>query len=404
MASQTHPFFETAVRAFEAGVAAADPGAAVTRHMPDFDRAPLVIAVGKAAVAMAQAASKMLGGLQGAVVVTNPENAQPVPGAMVFASAHPVPDAEGIKAGKAVMGALQNAGDGQPVLCLISGGGSALLPAPASGISLADKAALNEALLASGADIVTMNMVRQQVSELKGGGLLRHAKGRVTALILSDVIGDDLRAIASGPTVAPLGTRATARQALQDLGAWDGLPASVQEHLSNDAPAKDVPDTRNILVGSNGQSVAAMAAALPDATHHETALEGNVVDAAPWVAALGTGTHVFGGETTVTLTGTGKGGRNQDLGLRVALLAEAQGWTGPWLYLQAGTDGRDGPTDAAGAVVTEHTLAAMRQAGADPAALLANNDAYAALKAGDALLMTGGTGTNVADLGVLIRS
>ncbi len=403
MTAQDHPFYAQALAAFQAGVAAADPGAAVTRHMPDFDRAPLVIAVGKAAVAMARAAGKLLGGLQGAVVVTNPENAEPVPGAMVFAAAHPVPDAQGLKAGQAVMAALQNAPAGQPVLCLISGGGSALLPAPPDGITLADKAAVNEALLASGADIVTMNMVRQQISNLKGGGLLRHARGKVTALILSDVIGDDLRAIASGPTVAPLGTRADARQVLRDLAVWDGLPGAVRDHLSQDVAAVEVPQARNILIGSNGQSVAAMAGILPDATHHTDALEGNVTEAAPWVANLGKGAHVFGGETTVTLTGTGKGGRNQDLGLRVALLAEDQGWDGPWLYLQAGTDGRDGPTDAAGAVVDQDTLAKVRAAGVDPVAMLANNDAYAALKAGGGLLITGGTGTNVADLGVLIR-
>jgi len=375
MASQDHPFYDTAQRAFHAGVTAADPGAAVTAHMPEFDRTPLVIAVGKAAVAMARAAGKLLGGLQGAIVVTNPENAETLAGAMVFAAAHPVPDAQGLKASQAVIGALQNAGAGQPVLCLISGGGSALLPAPAAGISLADKAALNQALLASGADIVTMNMIRQQVSDLKGGGLLRHAKGRVTALILSDVIGDDLRAIASGPTVAPLGTQASAKAALQDMGVWDGLPASITAHLSVDLARPDVPTARNILVGSNSQSVAAMAAALPDAKHHARALEGNVVDAARWVANLGPGAHLFGGETTVTLTGTGKGGRNQDMGLRVALLTQAQGWDGPWLYLQAGTDGRDGPTDAAGAVVTQNTLAAIRAAGMDPGAMLANNDA-----------------------------
>ncbi|MEM6307592.1 MAG: MOFRL family protein, partial [Pseudomonadota bacterium] len=194
-----------------------------------------------------------------------------------------------------------------------------------------------------------------------------------------------------------------ALETLQDLGVWADIPANVQAYLQQAPRSVPAPNAKNILIGSNPISVSAMAKALPHATHHQTALEGNVTKAAPWIAGLPPGAHVFGGETTVTLTGTGKGGRNQDLALRVALLAEEQGWDGDWLYLQGGTDGRDGPTDAAGGVVHQGTLAAIRAACIDPAAALANNDAYTALKAADALLMTGGTGTNVADLGVLIR-
>ncbi|MEO0357643.1 MAG: DUF4147 domain-containing protein [Pseudomonadota bacterium] len=399
-----HPFYSDAYRAFQAAVAAADPGSAVKRHMPTFDTAPLVISVGKAAVKMAVAARECLGALDGAIVVTNPENATEVAGATVFAAAHPVPDDVGVQAGQAVVAALAAAAPGRPVLCLISGGGSALLPAPTAPVTLADKASLNGLLLASGADIVTMNMIRQQVSNLKGGGILRHAQGPVTALILSDVIGDDLRAIASGPTVGPLGTRADAMAALRDMGVWADVPQSVADVLQNHPTQPVGPAAKNVLVGSNAISVAAMAQALAQATHHQTALEGNVADAVHWVADLAPGTHVFGGETTVTLTGTGTGGRNQDLALRVALAAERSGWSGPWLYLQAGTDGRDGPTDAAGGCVTQDTLSAIRQAGIDPQAALDNNDAYPALKAGGALLMTGGTGTNVADVGVLIRT
>ena len=398
-----HPYYADALAAFQAGVKAADPCAAVRDHFPVFDQMPLVISVGKAAVAMARAADQALGRLAGAIVVTNPENADDVAGATVFAAAHPVPDAVGLKAGQAVITAFERAPKGQPVLCLISGGGSALLPAPVAAVSLADKAAVNAALLASGADIVTMNMVRQQLSDLKGGGLLRFAKGPVTALILSDVIGDDLRAIASGPTVAPIGDPAQAIQTLKDLHIWDDLPPSVHTALQRDHVKTLLPKARNMMVGSNGISVAAMADALPRATHHQTPLEGNVKDAVDWVAALPKGAHIFGGETTVTLTGTGKGGRNQDLALRLALRAERDRWQGPWLYLQAGSDGRDGPTDAAGGVVDQDTLTRIRAAGMDPQAKLNNNDAYPALKAADALLITGGTGTNVADLGVLIR-
>lgn len=402
--TQRGELYNKALKSFEAGVNAADPFAAVQQNMPAFERHPLVVAVGKAAVRMARAASESLGGLQGAIVVTNPENAQDVAGANVFAAAHPVPDAIGLEAGRAVIHAVQTAPENQPILCLVSGGGSALLPAPVDGVSLADKAALNQALLASGADIVAMNMVRQQVSKLKGGGLLNIAGGRpLTALILSDVIGDDLRAIASGPTVAPIGTAEDAVDLCKSLGIWEDLPPPIKAHLLKVENQVMETGAKNHLIGSNEISLQAMHGVFSDAQVVKQPLVGNVTDAAAVVAGVGKGAFLFGGETTVTLTGSGKGGRNQDLALRVALLAEQAGWQEPWFYLQGGTDGRDGPTDAAGGVVDETTLSKIRARGLDPQTLLTNNDAYTALAAGDGLLMTGGTGTNVADLGVLIR-
>jgi hydroxypyruvate reductase len=259
--------------------------------------------------------------------------------------------------------------------------------------------------LASGADIEVMNLIRQQLSELKGGGMLRYAApSPVTALILSDVIGDDLRAVASGPTVAPIGTKAEARDSLAQLGIWETLPQTVRGVLQGADMNIDLPDARNVLIGSNGLSLAAMGAAYRTAKLHPQPLIGDVTEAVYKIRDMGRGAHVFGGETTVKLTGTGRGGRNQDLALRLALLAEAEAWQAPWLYLQAGTDGRDGPTDAAGGVVCETTLAQIRAAGMDPAGLLDNNDAYPALAAVGGLHITGATGTNVADLGILIRS
>lgn len=405
MSQNPHPFYQNAVTGFQAAVQAADPFAATQAHLPKFARPPLVIAVGKAATHMADAAYAGLGEMSGCIIVTNPENAADRPWATTFAASHPVPDQIGLAAGQAVIDAIEAAAPDCPILCLISGGGSALLPAPVAGVTLAEKAALNAALLASGADIVTMNMIRQQVSRLKGGGLARIAGARpMTALILSDVIGDDLRAIASGPTAAPIGTASDAKAALQELKIWDQLPNSIQAHLGAERDLGEVPKVENILIGSNGISQRAAADAIETANMVNPALEGDVKDAALRVASLGAGVHVLGGETTVILTGTGKGGRNQDLALRVALLAEVQNWSAPWLYLQAGTDGRDGPTDAAGGVVDENTLLKIRAAGLDPQVMLNNNDAYHALKAGDALLITGGTGTNVADIGILIRS
>ncbi|MCH2075512.1 MAG: DUF4147 domain-containing protein [Rhodobacteraceae bacterium] len=390
---------------FDAGVVAADPydavKAALTRK--SVPKGTPIVAVGKAAVRMAEAALECSDAPGAVLVVTNPENARDIAGARVFASAHPVPDEVGLDAGLAVEELLRDAQ--QDVLALISGGGSALLPAPAAGLTLADKAAVSEALLASGAEITEMNLVRQCLSRLKGGGMLRAAApAKVRALILSDVVGDDLRAIASGPTAAPLGSPAEAKAICESYGIWSQLPSSVQEVLSRPSITGDTPEAENELVGSNTQSVMAMAGAAKAAgmpLHiHSPALTGDVEDAARRVAGTtDVGIHLFGGETTVQLQGTGKGGRNQELALRVALHLEKSRRT--WVYLQGGTDGRDGPTDAAGGVVDAEIIAQLR-ARTDVEAGLLNNDAYPVLKAGGGLLMTGGTGTNVADLGILI--
>ena len=391
---------------FEAGVAAADPFAGVDKALCAQPMAQdvSVIAVGKAAMRMAEAALKHVPSPAELVVVTNPENAGELEGAQVFASAHPVPDEIGLKASEAVETALGRAAG--EVLVLVSGGGSALLPAPADGLTLQDKIAVSELLLGSGADIVEMNLVRQRLSRLKGGGMLRAAgQARVRALILSDVIGDDLRAIASGPTVAPLGSNSDARAMLQRYDIWNAVPQAVRDVLAKADTAEDLPEAQNDIVGSNTVSVMAMAEKAREFSlplHiHAPALVGDVEDAARRVVGCtDPGIHLFGGETTVQLKGKGKGGRNQELALRVALHLERD--KADWHYLQAGTDGRDGPTDAAGGIVDAEALRTMRQK-VKVEALLADNDAYPALKAVDALLMTGGTGTNVADLGVLIR-
>ncbi len=399
-----------AQRIFRAGLAAADPAVAVrasldSSPLPEPPGRTFVVAVGKAAIGMAQALCERIKADEVAIV-TNYENAQEVPGARVLAAGHPVPDENGLKAGEAVIGLLERAGPDDRVIALISGGGSALLPAPVEGVSLADKAEVNRLLLGAGLDITAMNLVRQQLSRLKGGGFLRlAAPAPVTALILSDVVGDDLRVIASGPTVAPIGSRAEAVVLLKEADVWERLPGSVRRHLSApESPAGPLPEAENRLVGSNARSVAAMKAAAPEAAVHPELLVGDVAEAAAVIAGKGRGVHLFGGETTVRLRGRGMGGRNQELALRVALEAEARGWQGPWVFLSGGTDGRDGPTDAAGGLVDGGTLAAIRASGADPRALLAENDSYHALKAAGALLMTGPTGTNVADLQVLIRS
>lgn len=389
-----------------AGIAAADPGAAVARNLQQGLFQPpsgrlFLLAIGKAAGAMMSAALAALPKPHAALVVTNYENAGPVPGARVMAAGHPVPDENGLQAGLAVQKMLARTKAEDAVLVLVSGGGSALVPAPVTGLTLEDKAEVNRLLLSAGLDITQMNMVRQHLSRLKGGGLLRAASpAPVTALILSDVIGDDLRVIASGPTVAPICTRAEAMRLLEDHGLWPRVPDAVRSVLRREGEDTSLPAAANHLIGSNAQSVAAMAAMLPGAQTESVPLEGDVTDAAARVVAMTErpGVTVLGGETTVTLRGTGLGGRNQELALRVALAL--QGRAG-WRFLSAGTDGRDGPTDAAGAIVDGGTGARIVQAGGDPDALLANNDSYTALKLAGDLLITGGTGTNVADVQIL---
>jgi len=404
---------------FLAGVAAADPEAAVDRALkavplpvPTPGGRLILLAVGKAAHGMLRAArAHVAPGVDPVcLAVTNYENHAEIPGVRCFAAGHPVPDENGLRAGAAVARIVADAGEGDHIVALISGGGSALLPAPVEGVTLADKAAVNRLLLASGADIEDTNIVRQALSTLKGGRLLRMAApARLRSLILSDVVGDDLRVIASGPTISPISDRAGARAVLERLGVWDQMPQAAKTVLMQDLPRPPLPKADAALIGSNAISVAAMAqAAKRDAVQVVAPLTGMVGDAARSVldvariARPGTA-MLFGGETTVIVTGNGRGGRNQELALRVALLAEEQGFDGDWMFLSGGTDGRDGPTDAAGAIVDQNTLTRMRAAGADPIALLANSDSYAALAASGDLLMTGATGTNVADLQIFLK-
>ena len=404
---------------FMAGVAAADPTAAVDRALkarplpsPTGGGRLILLAIGKAAHGMLRAArANLAAGVDPVcLAVTNYENHVEVPGVQCFAAGHPDPDEGGLRAAAAVARIVADAGEGDHIVALISGGGSALLPAPVAGITLADKAAVNRLLLASGADIEDTNIVRQALSELKGGGLLRMAApARLRSLILSDVVGDDLRVIASGPTIAPISDRAGARAVLDRLGIWDRIPAAAKSVLLRDLPQTPPPPADATLIGSNAISLSAMArAADRDVVRIDTPLTGLVSDAAHTVLEAARRVHpgtalLLGGETTVILAGDGRGGRNQELALRVALLIEDQGFDGDWMFLSGGTDGRDGPTDAAGAIVDQTTLGRMRAAGADPVALLENSDSYAALSASGDLLMTGATGTNVADLQIFLR-
>lgn len=400
---------EQAKTLFQVAVAAADPAKALCPHLTDFPEILgryLVIAVGKAACTMAEEALRQVPNAK-AIAVTNYENAREVAGCTVMAAGHPVPDENGEKAGLAVIELLRSIKENDVVLALISGGGSALLPTPVAGISLDDKAEVSRILLSAGFDITEMNMVRQQLSVLKGGGMARlAAPATVKSYILSDVIGDDLRVIASGPTVSPIGTRADVVTLLRERNVFDRMPDAVQQFLQTSAePAATIP-TENILIGSNGHSLDAMLIAEPKARIVSDTLVGDVADAAKFITdaakTYSESVLIFGGETTVTISGTGKGGRNQELALRVAMLAENEN-LGDWVFLSGGTDGCDGPTDAAGGIVDNGTVDRIRQT-ADIDALLANNDSYQALQIAGDLLLTDATGTNVADVQIFIRA
>lgn len=429
---------------FEAAVRAADPRQAVREKLRATPGARPVIAgeelaagatlrivaFGKAGVTMAEAALEKLSDADFAgpgIVAVNPENFRELERFRVFAASHPVPDAVGVVAAAEVESYLRDSRDQDALLVLISGGGSALLPSPAPGISLDDKMETTRLLLASGAPIQEINCVRKHLSTLKGGGLARLAfPSRVESLILSDVIGDDLSSIASGPTAPDPTSFDDANRILSLYELMESVPATVKQRFREGVEGR-IPDTpvegesifdrvENRLVGSNTQSLTAArrwAEKLGFPVHiasHE--LLGEARDGAAHLLSAarqhwdgqGPLAVLAGGETTVTLRGDGVGGRNQEMALAFALLCEAEGLPGKWVFLSGGTDGRDGPTDAAGGVVDTGTLERIRQSGLDPVSELHRNNSHVALAAAEDLLVTGPTGTNVADLQVLLLS
>lgn len=419
---------------FAAGLDAADPGRAVLRSLRREDEAifagekrfeaerVFVLAAGKAAGAMAIAAGELLGDrISGGLVITK-EGHQPglKRFGTLFAS-HPEPDERGVKAARSVEELVDSLETGDLLLALISGGASALLADPALPISLPDLKRLTGALLRSGASIGEINTVRKHISTLKGGNLVRRAApARTIALLLSDVVGDDPSAIASGLTAPDPTTLEDARGVLKRYAI--DPPRSILEYLGNgpETPKPEDPifeGVTNIICGGGRLSSEAAAARAQDRGYEpmllSTTITGDARGAASVYAAiirevLETGDPipppcaiVSGGEATVTVRGDGIGGPNQEFAL--ALAVELEG-VEDWASLSADTDGNDGPTDAAGGIVTGSTARSIRVNGVDPTEALAKNDAYTALKAGDALLVTGPTGTNVNDLRIALVS
>ncbi len=340
---------------------------------------------------------------------------------------HPIPDQAGQLAAQRVLGLLAGADERTLVLFLISGGGSALLAAPAEGVSLADKQDVTDRLLKAGASIDELNTVRKHLSRVKGGRLARAAYPAVgISLILSDVIGDRLDVIASGPTSPDPSTYADAIGVLEKYGLTKSVPASVMKMLSEGA-AGNIPETpkdgealfgnfENIIIAGNEKAAGAAQLRATElgfnAVVVSTKVQGEASKVAGWYAARAQQTQkmllmkgaqdlclIFGGETTVKVKGNGLGGRNTELALAFAIAVE--GMEGITL-LSAGTDGTDGPTDAAGATVNGATVKTARTKGLDPEAYLDRNDSYNFFKETGELVITGPTGTNVMDLQIIL--
>jgi len=433
---------QDAVDIFLAGVAAVDPGRAVSSHLKlqsdvllagthrislSPDTRIFVVGAGKAGAPMAAAVEKVLGNrVHRGLVVVKHGHVAPVERIKILEGGHPVPDEAGLEGACQVADLLDDAGEGDLVICLLSGGGSALIPSPEPPVTLRDKQVTTDLLLKSGAEIGEINCVRKHLSRLKGGGLARLASpARVLALILSDVVADPLDVIASGPTV---GDPTTFGDALAILNRYDlarRVPEAVLNRITQGAEGK-YPDTPkpgdpelqgvlNLLVGTNAIAVKAAGKRAEELGYNTTVLStiitGDTRDAAESHAAVAheiveqdlpvsrPACVLSGGETTVIIKGGGKGGRNQEFTLVSAMGIEGLPRT---LILSGGTDGTDGPTDAAGAVADGTTVSRARDAGLDPAAFLENNDSYHFFKKLGDLLITGPTLTNVMDLRIIL--
>ncbi|MEP7239734.1 MAG: glycerate kinase [Devosia sp.] len=406
---------------FKTAVAAADPALAIAANLPERPRGrTLVVGAGKASAQMARAFEDAWGEPVEGLVVTRYGYAAPTRWIEVVEAAHPVPDEAGYLAARRLLSRVAGLGPDDLVVALISGGGSALLPAPASGLTLADEQAVNRALLASGAPISAMNAIRNELSAIKGGRLAAHAApARVATLIVSDVPGDDPALVASGPTVPLKSTRAEARHLVAHYRV-ELPPAAAHLLAGSDNPSPSPDDkvfARNSvrIVASAARSLEAAAVLAKtrgiDAHILSDAIEGEARDVALVHAALAKeiaarnrpfarpAMLLSGGETTVTLRGEGKGGRNSEFLLAFALAVEG---VGAISALAADTDGIDGSEDNAGAVADGTSAARMRHAGIDPRAMLAGNDAYSAFAAIGDLLVTGPTGTNVNDFRAIL--
>lgn len=392
-----------------AAIAAVLPDEAVRRALKGrhFPGRVLLVAAGKAAWQMARAAVEALGPVDAGVVVTKYGHVQgQLPGVACYEAGHPVPDENSFRATQAALDLVAGAKETDTVLFLLSGGGSALFEKPLiPGGELQD---ITQQLLACGADIVEMNTIRKRLSAVKGGRFaLACAPARVYSIVLSDILGDPLDMIASGPAVPDRSTCAQAQAIAETYGLR--LSGAARACLQQETP-KVLDNVETHITGSVRELCAAAAAACGQLGYQPVLLTDHLdceareagrflADIARTHAGRGQATaYLAGGETVVRLTGHGLGGRNQELAL-----AAAPGLAGlPAAVFSVGSDGTDGPTDAAGGYVDGDTAAALAARGLDAGAVLADNDAYHALQAVNGLIVTGPTGTNVNDVAVVL--
>ncbi len=408
---------------FDAAVGAASPALCLPQHLktiaPPKGRT-IVVGAGKAAASMAAAVeANWHGGPLEGLVVTRYDHGAPTSQIEVIEASHPVPDAAGREAAKRILQAVQGLTEDDLVLALISGGGSALMALPAEGVTLEEKQAVNKALLKSGANISEMNCVRKHLSAIKGGRLARAAApARVVALMISDVPNDDLSVIASGPTVPDPTTR---EDALAVIAKYKiDAPAAVLKHLSSSACETPKPGdavferVQNILIATPQGSLDAAAAVARQAGYTPCILgdlEGESRDVAlvhagivKQIALHGQPFQppvalISGGETTVTVRGNGKGGRDAEFLLGLTLALEGFGGVSA---LACDTDGIDGVETNAGAIMTADSFARAQKSGVDLKGLFANNDAFSAFEALGDLVVTGPTRTNVNDFRAIL--
>ena len=406
---------------FDAAVSAALPEHCLPGRLP----APgsgrtIVVGAGKASAAMAATLEQHWPGELSGLVVTRYGHAVPARNIEIVEASHPVPDAAGRAAAERILSLVSGLRAEDLVICLFSGGGSALLTLPAESVSFEDKQAVNRALLRSGADIAEMNCVRKHLSRIKGGRLALAAHpARVVSLLISDVPGDDPAVIASGPTVADPSTYADARAVLEKYAV--AAPASVVAHLqqaADETPKPGDPRLRRaewVMLATPQGSLSAAARVAREVGVTPVILGDSIEGEAREVARVMAGIArqivrhgepvpapcvlLSGGETTVTVRGNGRGGRNAEFLLALALALEGE----PGVYaLAADTDGIDGTEDNAGCMAAPDSLARARARGLDPKAMLQANDGYTFFAALDSLVATGPTLTNVNDFRAIL--
>jgi len=434
---------ELAIKAFNAALEAVDPKFIIRSQVKtqnknlkisnlsfnlDDSTNVFVVGGGKASGCMAEALEEVLGDRISEGIINVPYATPPCKTRRIrlHSASHPIPDASGAKGASQMLELVSQTKEDDLIICLLSGGGSSLMPQPCCNISLEDKRKITDGLLKSGATINEINTVRKHISSFKGGWLAKKAyPATVVNLILSDVVGDPLDSIASGPTVPDTTTFSDAMEILKIYDLWDEAPISVKKALS-DGQKGLIPETpkpgdkifakvHNIVVGNN--RIASLAAydtlkkAGLNALLLSSSLEGQAREVGTMFASItkevvfsGNPVHrsagiVAGGETTVTVTGKGKGGRNQEIVLSALLkMSNADGV----IVASISTDGVDGPTDAAGAIADGKTILRSKDLGLNPRKFLENNDSYNFFsKLGD-LIFTGPTGTNVNDLSLII--